>query len=94
MSIKTGAVAGAVTGTVIAVLMMTLVAVRPFPPDTNASVERLTFKLCPLYALGFTNVVSSKLALAIITMAGNAVLYALVFSLVAAVLQVLKRASA
>ena len=49
MSIKTGVITGAVVGAGTAIILISLDNVRPFSPDANAFVERLTFKLCPLH---------------------------------------------
>jgi hypothetical protein len=83
MSIKNGALVGAGTGAFIAVLMMTLVSVRPFPVAFNGVVEKLAFKLCPLYIFGFSNYVSSMTTLFFVTILGNALLYGLLGVLIA-----------
>lgn len=93
MSIKTGAITGAVVGTGVAVVLISLVSIRPFSPDTNAFIERLTFKLCPLYVLGFSNAVSSMAAVVAIAILGNAILYGLVFGGVAGLLSLFKRSA-
>jgi hypothetical protein len=93
MSIKTGAVTGAVVGAGVAVILLSLERIRPFSPDTNAFIERLTFKLCPLYVLGFSNAVSSMAAVVTLTILGNAVLYGLVFGGVAGLLSLFRRSA-
>lgn len=94
MSIKTGAITGAIVGAGVAVVLLSLVHIRPFSPDTNAFFEKLTFKVCPLYVLGFMNVVTSMASVVVLTILGNAVLYGAVFAGAAGILAVLKRPSA
>ncbi len=55
--------------------MLSLEQIRPFSPHANAAVERLTFRLCPLYILGFASGVGAT-KLVIFTIIGNAFLYA------------------
>jgi hypothetical protein len=74
-SIKKGTIVGGVAGICIAVILLTLNYVRPFSSDTNAAIERLTFRLCPLYILGFANRMGSMTVVVIITILGNAILY-------------------
>ena len=83
--IRVGAILGAAIGSGVAVLMISLVYLRPFSVPVNVFVERATFKLCPLFILGFTSVVGSTTSLCIVTVAGNALLYGAVFGAVAAV---------
>jgi hypothetical protein len=49
-------------------------------------VERATFKLCPLFILGFTSFVKSMTSLCLITVAGNALIYGVVFGAVSSVI--------
>jgi hypothetical protein len=94
MSIKNAAVTGAIVGAGVAVVLISLDHIRPFSPDTNAFVEELTFKVCPLYVLGFTKVVSNKASWFLATILGNAVLYGAVFAGVAGILSLFKRSAA
>jgi hypothetical protein len=94
MSIKTGAITGAIVGAGVAVVLLSLDHIRPFSPDTNAFIEKLTFKVCPLYVLGFMNVVTTMASVVVLTILGNAVLYGAVFAGVAGILAVLKRPAA
>lgn len=77
----------------MAIILISLDHIRPFSPDANAVVERLTFKLCPVYVLGFTNFVSSNAALVVLTILGNALLYGAVFGGIAAILSAFKRSA-
>ncbi|HEY1938111.1 MAG TPA: hypothetical protein VGJ33_09270 [Candidatus Angelobacter sp.] len=91
MSIKNGAITGAIVGTGVAVVLLSLEYIRPFPGNANAFVEKLTFKLCPAYILIFMNVVSKEWMVVALTILGNAVLYGLVFGAIAGILSLFKR---
>jgi hypothetical protein len=91
MSIKNGTITGAVMGAGVAVVLLSLEYIRPFPPNANAFVERLTFKLCPVYILIFTNYVSKEWMVIVLTILGNAVLYGVVFGVIAGILTLFKR---
>jgi hypothetical protein len=92
MSMKSGAILGGIVGTGIAVVLLSLEYIRPFPPNANAFVERVTFKLCPLYVLGFTSLVSREWMVIVLTILGNAVLYGLMFAGAGGILSLFKRA--
>lgn len=94
MSIKTGCIVGAIVGAAIAALLISLVHIRPFSPDLNAAVESITFRLCPLYVLGFSSAVKSEASLIIITVLGNAVLYSAVFGVIVLIVSRIKGAIA
>ena len=66
---------GALVGATIAALFMLLDWIRPFPVAANAWVDRTVFKVCPFYALGFTNLIHSEVELIAISLIGNALLY-------------------
>lgn len=83
MRILTGAFRGAVVGAGIAILMISLDQLRPFPVPVNSFIERATFRLCPLFILGFSSEVKSMTSLIIITIIGNALLYGALFALIA-----------
>ena len=72
-------VIGAIFGVVLAATLMSLDAIRPFPWYMNGTIERLTFKLCPLYVLGFASI--SKTSWIVSVFLGNAVLYGGAFAL-------------
>jgi len=91
MSIRNGAIAGAVVGAGVAAVLIALDNVRPLSPDANAYVERLTFKLCPLYVLGFTNFVPNYAGLVVLTILGNAMLGCALFSGIAITLSLFRR---
>lgn len=88
---KNTAMKGAVVGAGVAMVLLTLECVRPFSPNANAFVERLTFKLCPFYILSFTTYVSKEWTLIILTILGNAVLYGIAFWSTAAVAALVKQ---
>jgi hypothetical protein len=90
--IKTGAILGAITGAGVAVIMLSLEYIRPFSADANAFNSRLTFKLCPFYILGFTNLVTTNVTLVLVTILGNALLYALLFVLIATAVFLFRKA--
>jgi hypothetical protein len=91
MSIKNGTITGAVVGAGVAVVLLSLEYIRPFSPNANAFVERLTFKLCPVYILIFTNYVSKEWMVIVLTILGNAVLYGAVFGVIAGIFSLFKR---
>jgi hypothetical protein len=91
MSIKNGVITGAAVGVGVAVALLSLEYIRPFPPNANAFVEQATFKLCPIYILIFTNYVSKEWMVIGLTILGNAVLYGLAFGVLAALLGLFQR---
>ncbi len=90
MSIKAGAIAGAAIGAGGAIILLSLEYIRPFSPHANSFVERLTFRLCPLYILGFANGIGMA-TLVTITILGNAILYGIVFGVLVALATLLQR---
>jgi hypothetical protein len=74
---------GAAVGMAITVLMISLVWIRPFSVPVNSFIERMTFRLCPLFILGFWSGVTSLTELFFITIVGNALLYGAVFAVIA-----------
>jgi hypothetical protein len=56
-------------------------------------VDRAIFTVCPLYALGFTKVVSNKATWFLATILGNAVLYGLAFGGLAGIFSLFKRSA-
>ena len=93
MSIKIGAISGAIVGAGVAVVLLSLEYIRPFTPNANAFVEKLTFKLCPAYILIFTNILSKEWMVIVLTILSNAILYGLVFGAIAGILSLFKRAA-
>jgi hypothetical protein len=92
VSIKKAAIVGAATGAAVALIMLIQLTVGPFSPDTNALLERVAFRLCPLYLiLMFTNTVKSMVMVNIITIAGNAVLYGFALVVIVSVSRLIKR---
>jgi hypothetical protein len=80
--IRIGAIWGAALGIGIAVLMISLDELGPFSVPVNGFVERATFRLCPLFILGFSTYVKSNASLYLVTIGGNAVLYGTLFAVI------------
>jgi energy-converting hydrogenase Eha subunit G len=93
MSIKTGVATGAVLGAGVAIILLSLEQIRPFSPHANDAIDRLTFRLCPLYILGFANGIGMAV-LVTITILGNAILYGVVFGILAALSALFQRKAA
>ena len=75
MGIKRVFCFGALVGASLAALFMFMDWIRPFPVPANVWVERTLFRICPFYALGFSNLVHSMTALIAMSLIGNALLY-------------------
>ncbi len=80
---------GAAVGAGVAIVLITLTFVRPFYM-ANGFIESLTFRLCPLFILGFANGMGSMTSVVIITMIGNAILYGIAGMIIAAIISLLK----
>lgn len=91
MSIKRGAAIGAGLGAGVAIILLSLEHFRPFSPHVNSVVERLTFRLCPLYILGFANGMGSMAVLVIVTILGNALLYGVALGMITALAKLFQR---
>ena len=89
--IKAGTKLGAVVGASVAIILLTLTFVRPFPWYMNEAIEKLTFSLCPLFILAFANGMGSMTTVVIIAIIGNAILYGIVFGVIAAMISLYKR---
>jgi len=89
--ISTGAKIGAVVGASVAIVLITLTLLRPFPWYVNGAVEKMTFRLCPLFMLGFASGIGSMTTLIIFTILANAILYAIAFTVIAAIMTVYRR---
>lgn len=76
---------GAAIGAVIAGVMILLDQLAPFSVSVNGFIDRAIVRVCPLYLLGFSNEVTSKTEWFVVTIAGNAVLYGVLFVLIAGV---------
>jgi hypothetical protein len=74
--------AGAISGVVLGIVLMTQSQINLYP--FNGFVERLTFRLCPLYVLGF--VLKSWVELIAAVLISNAFLYGVLFAVVGAVI--------
>jgi|SRR5208337_130178 len=81
--IRIGAILGAAVGSGIAVLMISLVQLRPLPAPVDWFFKRMVFILCPPLILGFTSLVNGMTSLCLIAVAGNALLYAALFAVIA-----------
>jgi len=88
-----GAVVGATVGVAIAIVMISLDQLRPFSVSVNSFIEGATFRLCPLFIFGFSNSVKSMTVLVVITMLGNALLYGVLFALIALCIGLFQRKS-
>jgi hypothetical protein len=91
--LKTGVITGALIGAGVAILLLSLEHIRPFSPHANAAIERLTFRLCPLYILGFANGIGMAV-LVTVTIVGNAILYGLALGILAAFTGLFRRKAA
>jgi ABC-type nitrate/sulfonate/bicarbonate transport system permease component len=90
--IRFGALLGASVGAGVAIVLITLTLVRPFPWQVNGVIEHLTFRLCPLFILGFG--LGSWASVFVVTIIGNAILYGATFGTIAAVASMYKRFAA
>lgn len=93
MSVKIGAITGAIVGSGVAVIMITLdnSNIGRISIPLSSFVDRAIFTACPLYVLGFTKVVSTKASWFLATMLGNAVLYGIAGGIIAAIVSLFKR---
>lgn len=73
--VRIGSMVGAVAGAAIAVALISLVTLRPFSVPVNGFIENVTFRICPLFILGFSSYVRNWAELLFITIVGNAFLY-------------------
>jgi hypothetical protein len=93
MRILSGAIKGAVAGAGIAVVMILLDQLGPFSVPVNGFIDRAIFRLCPFYALGFSKDVPNKAVWFLITIAGNALLYGVLFAVIAVGIRLFHRRS-
>jgi uncharacterized protein YabN with tetrapyrrole methylase and pyrophosphatase domain len=79
-----GAAIGAAAGAGIAILMISLdnMNLGRISIPLSSFIDRAVFRVCPLYALGFTDVVKSMTSVIIITIISNALLYGALFALI------------
>jgi hypothetical protein len=82
---------GASVGASLAIVLITLSSIRPFPWYANGYIDELTFRLCPLFILEFWNGIHSMALLVIITIIGNAILYGIAGGIIAAIASLYKR---
>jgi uncharacterized membrane protein (GlpM family) len=88
--IKKGAMIGAGIGASVAIVLITLSDIQPFYM-ANGVIDSLTFRLCPLYILGFAKGMGSMTNVVIITIIGNAFLYGIAGGIIAAMVSLYKR---
>jgi hypothetical protein len=88
-AIRNAAMIGAAVGTGVAIVLITLTFVRPFPWQVDGAVEKLTFRLCPLFILGFG--MGSWTSVVVVTIVGNAILYGAAFGAIATVVSLCRR---
>jgi hypothetical protein len=74
--------AGAIFGAALAVVLMSLCEINLYP--LNGFIERVAFRLCPLYILGFASI--SWVGLIAVVLLSNAILYGAIFAVVGATL--------
>jgi hypothetical protein len=89
-----GSAIGAVTGVGVAVIMISLVQLRPFSIPINGIIERASVRLCPLFILGFWSGITNTAELFAITIMGNAIIYGALFALIAVGEGVLRKIAA
>jgi mevalonate kinase len=75
---------GSAVGTGVAIILLTLTFLRP-----SLAVEKVTFRLCPLFILGFG--MGSWASVIVVTIVGNAVFYGAAFGALSAVVSLYKR---
>jgi hypothetical protein len=92
-AVRSAAMIGAAIGAGVAIVLTTLDLVRPFSVFIDGIIESLTFRLCPLYVLGFANGMGSMTNVVIVTVIGNAILYGITFAAIAAVASLFNRRS-
>jgi hypothetical protein len=78
---------GATSGVALAAVLMTLERINLYPLD--GFIDHLTFRLCPLYILGFSSI--SWIGLIAVVIVSNALLYGAIFEAVGAVVGALKK---
>ncbi len=96
MSMKSGALLGAAIGSGIAVVMIALdnINLGRISIPLADFVDRAIFRVCPPYIVGFWNIVPNKAAWFLIAILGNAVLYGLLFGLIAGAISLFRRSAA
>jgi hypothetical protein len=96
MSVKNGAVVGAVVGGGIAALMIALdnMNLGRISIPLADFIDRAIFKVCPPYIVGFWNIIPNKAVWFLVAILGNAVLYGALFALIAAVVSLFRRGTA
>jgi hypothetical protein len=82
---------GAGVGAVVAAVMISLDQLGPFPVSVNSFLDRTIVRVCPFYILGFSKDVTSRAEWFLITIIGNAVIYGVLFALIAGAVALFRR---
>lgn len=90
-SVLNGAIWGASGGSILAMLLITVDFLQPFPVSWGGFIDRALIDLCPLFVLGFSSDVKSMTELVLITIAGNAILYGALTALLSGTVALLRR---
>lgn len=96
MSVKNAAVLGAAVGGGIASLMIALdnMNLGRISIPLADFIDRAVFIVCPPYIVGFCNIIPNKTVWILVAILGNAVLYGLLFGLLAGITSLFRRVSA
>jgi hypothetical protein len=96
MSMKSGALLGAAVGSGIAVVMIALdnMNLGRISVPLADFIDRAIFRVCPPYIVGFWNIIPNKAVWFIVAILGNAVLYALLFALIAGAISLFRKSAA
>lgn len=93
-TVRFAATWGAALGIGIAVVMLPLSEIKPFSDTVNAVIAIVTVSLCPIFLLGSTLYIKSKILLYVITIAGNAIFYGIASATIGLGFALLQRATA
>ena len=90
-AMRNGAMLGSAVGAGLAIVLIVIDTFGFFPISWHGTLEELTFKLAPLYVLGFWNGISSMIELVLITIIRNTILHGTVFGVIAVVVSLFNR---
>jgi hypothetical protein len=93
MRMLTAFIKGAAVGVGIAIIMIPLDQLGPFSVTLNSFIDRVIFRLCPFYVLGFSKDITSKTAWFLVTIVGNAFVYGAIFALLAICFGLVRKAA-
>jgi len=74
--------------------MLSLTEIQPFSGTVNAMIMIVTVSLCPIFLLGSTLYIKSKILLYVITIAGNAIFYGIASAIIGLGFALFRRATA